>query len=106
VSSPLAGRRLRTASQVALLVAGLLIMLYPVTLGPGTPPTCRQQVMRSGDVCVKADGSESQSFEQRTEAAANTQPVILVVGAAVAAFAGYLLWSGRASSPTSKTQAP
>ncbi len=92
----------RRAAQAALLVAGLLIMLYPFTIGAAPALTCRDQVLKPGEVCAKADGSAVQSYESRAAASAQAMPVVIALGALVAGFGGYLLWSGR----TSKTHSP
>ena len=94
-------RTVRLVAQLALLVAGVLIMAYPFTIGAAPGLMCRDQVLRPGEVCAKADGSAVQSYEARARAAANAMPVVVVLGALVAGFGGYLLWSGARSKTQS-----
>ena len=82
--------RTRVAHAVLILV-GLLVVLYPLTIGAAAEVTCRGVVMRAGDQCTKADGSGIQTYEQRANARDNARPVIIVVGALVAAFGTSLL---------------
>ena len=91
---------MRLAAQIALVVAGLAIMAYPFIVGAAPGLMCRDQVLQPGQVCAKADGSAVQSYEARAAAAANAMPVVVVLGALVAGFGGYLLWSGRDRSKT------
>ena len=83
------GRRSRLAHLVMILV-GLVILAYPFTLGTA-PLSCRGTTMRPGDVCLKADGSMQQSYEQRLATRRQAVPVIVVVGVAVVAFGTSLL---------------
>ena len=84
----MSGRRL---AHLLLAVAGLLIALYPFTLGADPTPSCRGVVMQPGQTCRKADGSAEQTYEQRRTAANNATPVIVGVGVLVAAFGTALL---------------
>ena len=83
------GIRSRLA-HLALIVFGLVILAYPLTLGTA-PLTCRGAVMRPGDVCLKADGSKQQTYEERVATRREAVPVIVVVGVAVTAFGSALL---------------
>ena len=74
----LAGRR--TVVHGLLVIAGLLIMVYPLTVGVGSSIRCRGVDMRPGSSCVKADGSSAQSYEQRARAKRAATPVLMVVG--------------------------
>ena len=96
--------RLRLAAQIALVLAGVLIVLYPFTVGAAPGLMCRDQVLQPGQVCAKADGSQVQSYESRAAAAAAATPVLVGLGLLVIGFGSYLLWSGAAR--TSKTQSP
>lgn len=78
-------------SHVVVIVIGLLILAYPLTLGAATDPTCRGVVMRPGDSCPKADNSGVQTFEQRAKDRRQSAPVILVVGLLVTGFGTSLL---------------
>jgi hypothetical protein len=82
------GRRLAHA---ILAVAGLLVALYPFTLGADPTPTCRGVALHPGQTCRKADGSAEQTYEQRQRAARSAAPVIVGVGLLVAGFGTALL---------------
>lgn len=77
------GRRL---AHLLLAIAGLLIVLYPLTLGAEPTPTCRGVEMSPGGTCSKADGSAEQTYEQRQSAARDAAPVMVGVGLLVAVF--------------------
>jgi hypothetical protein len=82
------GRRL---AHVLLAVAGLVIAIYPFTLGAHPTPTCRGVPLQPGQTCTKADGSAEQTYEQRVAAARDATPVVVGVGVLVAAFGTALL---------------
>lgn len=84
----MSGRRL---AHLLVAVAGLLIALYPVTLGAASTPTCRGVPMQPGETCAKADGSAAQSYETRAADARHAAPVVVGVGLAVAGFGTALL---------------
>lgn len=84
------GRRL---AHLLLAVAGLLVALYPFTLGANPAVSCRGVELHPGESCAKADGSAIQSYEERTAAAENAAPVIVGVGVLVAGFGTALLVS-------------
>jgi hypothetical protein len=98
--------RLRFAAQLGVVLAGLLIVAYPYTVGASPGLMCRDQVLRPGQSCPKADGSASQSYESRVAAADAAKPVVIGLGLLVTAFGGYLLWSGSRGSRVSKTHSP
>lgn len=84
--------RLRTrVAHAVVVLAGLLILTYPLTFGAGADVTCRGVVMRAGDRCVKADGVGVQTYEQRAAARRQATPVIVGVGLLVTAFGTVLL---------------
>jgi hypothetical protein len=89
------------AAQVALIVAGLLIALYPFTLGASPTISCRGVPMSPGQTCAKADGSAMESYEKRVASANAAKPIIVVVGLGVAAFGVALLVGGRRRPTTS-----
>ncbi len=95
----------RTVANLVLVVVGLVIMAYPLTLGAAAPISCRGVLMQPGDVCPKADGSAVQSYEQRAQARRNAVPVILAVGLLVAGFGGALLIMESRAGQRSKTVA-
>lgn len=78
-------------AHVVLLVLGLVAVAYAVTLGGSPEIRCRGEVMTPGSVCVKADGSEGQTYEQRLATRRSAQPVVAGVGLVVAGFGTALL---------------
>ena len=76
----------RRLAHLLLAIAGLLVALYPVTLGAHPTPTCRGVELRPGESCAKADGSSAQTYEARAADARQAAPVIVGVGLLVAAF--------------------
>ena len=95
----------RTVANTVLVVVGIMIMAYPLTLGGSAPIRCRGVVMEPGGVCPKADGSAVQSYEQRAQARRNAVPVIMVVGLLIAGFGGTLLIMDSRAGQRSKTVA-
>ena len=86
------GRRRRAVLAHAVVVLlGLLVLAYPFTLGASPSVTCRGETMRPGDVCAKADGTGTQSYEQRAAAVRDARPVLAVGGLLVAGFGAVLL---------------
>lgn len=82
------GRRL---AHLVLAVAGLLVAIYPFTLGAHPTPTCRGVALQPGQTCTKADGSAEQTYEERLATARAATPVIVGVGLLVAGFGTALL---------------
>lgn len=82
--------RSRVAHAVVILV-GLVILAYPVTIGAASEVTCRGVVMQPGGSCAKSDGSGVQTYEQRTADRRHAVPVIVGVGLLVTAFGVVLL---------------
>lgn len=93
----------RTVANLVLVLAGLLMIAYPLTLGAASELTCRGVVMQPGDACAKADGSSAQTYEQRARARRNAVPVVTIVGLGVAAFGLTLLIMDRRRPQRSKT---
>ena len=81
----------RRVAHALVVVVGLLVLAYPLTVGADPDVTCRGAVMGPGDTCLKADGKNVQTYEERARAIDNARPVILVVGVLVAAFGAVLL---------------
>jgi hypothetical protein len=96
---------MRRVTNLVLVLVGIMIMVYPLTLGASAPISCRGVVMQPGDVCPKADGSAVQSYEQRARARTNAVPVIMIVGVLVAGFGGALLITELRTGQRSKTVA-
>ncbi len=78
-------------AHILLILAGLLVVAYPLTIGATSSVACRGVVMHAGDVCPKADNSGVQTYEQRAADGRNARPVILVVGLLVVGFGTSLL---------------
>lgn len=76
----------RRLAHLLLALVGVLIVLYPFTLGAHPTPTCRGVQLQPGQTCDKADGSAKQTYEERLAAAQNAIPVIVGVGLLVAGF--------------------
>lgn len=86
--------RSAVATRVAhalLILAGLLIFAYPLTVGASPTLSCRGVPMGPGDTCSKAANAGVQTYEQRMRTARQAKPVIIGVGLLVAAFGTALL---------------
>jgi hypothetical protein len=70
---------------------GLLVLLYPLTLGAHPRVSCRGVVITAGQACPKADHSGVQTYEQRLRTANQAKPVIAGVGLLVTVFGAVLL---------------
>ena len=81
----------RRVGHLVLAIAGLLVALYPFTLGADPTVTCRGVELRPGESCAKADGSSAQTYEARAADARNAAPVIVGAGVLVAVFGAGLL---------------
>lgn len=85
-------RRLgRLVAHAALILAGLLIVVYPLTIGAHTDVNCYGRPLQPGQNCAKADGSPGQTYEQRVGDTRAARPVIITVGVLVAGFGTALL---------------
>ncbi len=94
-------RRVRTRlAHLVLLLAGLAAVAYAVTLGGSPDLRCHDAVMTPGSVCLKADGSEGQTYEQRIATRRAAQPVVAGVGVLVVVFGAGLLVSDLRRRPT------
>ena len=89
--APTTGWTRARVGHLVLLLAGLAAVVYALTLGGSTDLRCRGEAMTPGSVCVKADGSEGQSYEQRLATRRSAQPVVAGVGVLVAGFGTALL---------------
>ena len=87
-------RRRAVVAHAVVVLVGLLVLLYPFTLGASPEVTCRGATMRPGDVCAKAGDVGTQSYEQRAAAVRNARPVIAVGGLLLAGF-GVVLLTGE-----------
>ena len=85
----------RLVAHVALIVAGLVLVLYPLTLGADDGLVCRGVPMRPGDACAKAGGVGVQTYEQRAGVSRSSRPIIIGIGVIVIAFGTGLLVTER-----------
>jgi hypothetical protein len=76
-----------------LIAVGLLLFLYPLTVGATPNVSCRGVEMHPGDSCAKADNSGFQTYEERARTASEAKPIILGVGLLVVGFGTFLLLS-------------
>ncbi|MDN5571248.1 MAG: hypothetical protein L0G22_08355 [Propionibacteriaceae bacterium] len=91
---------MRQLAHAALALAGVLAVVWALTLAVDPVITCRESVMRPGDVCAHSGGGRSQTYEERFEAAQQARPVVGGVGALVAVFGAGLLVAERRRSAT------
>lgn len=81
------------AAHTILIVVGLLIFLYPVTIGASPQISCRGVLMHPGSTCAKAQNGGVQTYEQRLRTAEESRPIVVGVGLLVVAFGTFLLVS-------------
>ena len=96
MSTPVARgpRRRAVVAHAVVVLLGLLVLLYPFTLGASPAVTCRGTTMGPGDVCAKAGDPGTQSYEQRAAAVRGARPVIAVGGLLLTGF-GIVLLTGE-----------
>ncbi|MFT3877222.1 MAG: hypothetical protein QM708_12480 [Propioniciclava sp.] len=83
------GRR-KVWAHVALIVIGVGALVWALTAG--TPQiSCRDATMGPGDICVNAQGTKQQTYEERLAAHRSARPVVGGVGVVLAAFGGVLV---------------
>lgn len=82
--------RARAAHAIVILV-GLLIVLYPLTVGAVPRISCRGVQMHPGDTCSKVADAGAETYEQRVRTANQAKPVLVGVGVLVAGFGTWLL---------------
>ncbi|MFX4272682.1 Trp biosynthesis-associated membrane protein [Propionibacteriaceae bacterium Y1685] len=80
----------RLVAHLLLALVGLVVLLWPVTVGAEAAIMCREQVMQPGDTCAKADGEAEQTYEERLSTRRTAAPVIMVVGGAMIIFSAVL----------------
>ncbi|MGO4956478.1 hypothetical protein ACTQ49_04255 [Luteococcus sp. Sow4_B9] len=90
----------RRVANLVLALVGLGLAGYGIWSITNPSFTCRGVEMHPGDVCHKNDFSqmgtdEVQTYEDRVHAARLSQPVVVISGLAMAAFAGYLMRQGE-----------
>lgn len=82
-------------AQAALAVVGLAAVLWAVWWSANPTIACRELAMRPGDVCANAQGTKTQTYEERFTAAQGARPIVGVVGVLIVGFAGALYATGR-----------
>lgn len=86
----------RRWAHLLLGLLGLAAIGWAVVWGADPAVTCRDQVMRPGDICSHAGDDKTQTYEERLEAAQAARPVMGVVGVLMVGFATYL-WIGEST---------
>ncbi|MGC3953978.1 MAG: hypothetical protein QM804_06955 [Propionicimonas sp.] len=86
----------RRWAHLALALAGLFALSWAMLWGANPTITCRDQVMRPGDLCTHAGDEKTQTYEERLAAAEAGRPVMGVVGVLLVGFATYL-WVGEST---------
>jgi hypothetical protein len=76
-------------------LAGVAALIWALFLSANPTISCREQAMTPGQVCTNAQGTRSQTYEERLAAVRMARPVVGTVGVVVAGFAGVLLWQRR-----------
>lgn len=94
----------RSWAHAGLAAAGLAAVVWAVLLSANPTIWCRDQVMQPGAVCINAQGTKAQTYQERYDAAQWARPVVGVVGLIVAGF-GVALWRGSRSAGTRSVQA-
>lgn len=87
-------------AHLGLVVVGIMIILFPFTLGAEPNQDCRGVPMNPGDTCSKADGEALETYEDRVAKAEAAKPLIVGVGAVVVGFGAVLLYGSRRARPT------
>ncbi|WP_300079663.1 hypothetical protein [Propioniciclava sp.] len=89
---------MRRSAHAALVLAGILAVVWALTWGAHPTITCRDVVMGPGDTCANAAGTRTQTYEERLDAAQQARPVVGIVGVLVAGFATALYLAERRRS--------
>lgn len=97
-------RRRAVVAHAVVVLLGLLVLLYPFTLGASPAVQCRGTTMQPGDVCAKAGDAGSQTYEQRAAAVQNARPVVAVGGFLLAGFGVVLLTGELRRRPGSRVE--
>lgn len=98
-------RRRAVVAHAVVVLLGLLVLLYPFTLGASPAVLCRGTTMQPGDVCAKAGGDGVQSYEQRAADVQDARPVVAVGGLLLAGFGAVLLTGELRRRPDRRVQA-
>ncbi|HOA87774.1 MAG TPA: hypothetical protein PKX10_00220 [Propioniciclava tarda] len=78
-------------AHLSLVVVGSAAILWALVLGASPALMCRDAVMRPGDSCANADGTQTQTYEQRASTWQGARPVVGAVGLALVVFGGVLV---------------
>lgn len=81
----------RRLAHALVVVVGLVILAYPLTLGAHPQVGCRGVTIGAGDTCDKADHSGTQTYESLLRTKQHARPVIAGLGALVLVFGATLL---------------
>ena len=81
----------RRIGHLVVIVVGLIILAYPLTLGADTDVSCYGRPLQPGQSCAKADGSPGQTYEERVGNTRAARPIIITVGVLVTGFGVVLL---------------
>lgn len=77
-------------AHAVLILLGLAGVVWALSISAHPVITCREVVMQPGEVCRNAEGTKTQTYEERWNAAQQARPVIGVMGGAAAAFGAAL----------------
>lgn len=80
----------RFAAQFVLALMGLAAVVWALTVSANPTITCRDVVMTPGTVCPNAQGTLTQTYEQRFSTSQQARPVVAGVGILVAGFGATL----------------
>lgn len=92
----------RLWAHLALALVGVLAVGWALTASAQPTLMCREVVMAPGDVCVNAEGSREQTYEERWAAAQSARPIVGAVGLAAAAFGLTLAAADRRQARTGR----
>lgn len=81
---------MKLAAHLALVGVGLAAVIWALTLAAHPTIMCRDAVMGPGDVCANAQGTATQTYQQRLDTALSARPIVAGTGLAVAAFGAAL----------------
>lgn len=96
---------MRRLAHAGLVLAGVLAVVWALTWGAHPTITCRDVVMGPGDTCVNADGSRTQTYEERRDAAERARPVVGGVGVLLAGFGAALYVAERSGATSGSVKA-
>lgn len=77
---------IRLSAHLALAFAGAAALVWALTLAAHPVIMCRDAVMGPGDVCPNAQGTQTQTYEQRFAISQQARPVVAGLGLLVGGF--------------------